>query len=85
MDCIDHSTNVTRFLEVMAARGMLRFHAAGARIKRLHFLQDHWAGQVVDRATGDHYAVDAWYFDHGVPALVLPAAVWRSLSDPWDI
>ena len=85
MDCIDHSANVTRFLEVLAARSLLRFHRAGPRVKRMRFLQDHWAGQVVERATAESYAVDAWYFDHGVPALVLPMAQWRVLPDPWDL
>ncbi len=85
MDCIDHSINVTRFLALLERRGLLRFHDAAPRLRRVRYLLDHWAGQIVERATGDSYAVDAWYFDHGVPALVLPVARWRSFSDPWDL
>jgi hypothetical protein len=85
MDCIDHSINVTRFLELLERRGLLYFHSTGARLKRVRGLSDHWAGQLIDRGDAQSYAVDAWYFDHGVPALVLPTARWRSLSDPWKL
>ncbi|HJV28515.1 MAG TPA: hypothetical protein VJ673_22745 [Aromatoleum sp.] len=36
MDCIDHSTNTTRFLEMMSARGWLHFHRV-LEPERRHF------------------------------------------------
>ena len=85
MDCVDHSINVTRFLHLLARRGLLRFHAVDQRVKRFDFFQDHWAGQLIDRASGMRYAVDSWWFDHGIPALVLPVEKWRTMSDPWRL
>lgn len=38
MDCIDHSTTTTRFLELMAARGWLRFHRVLAVERRAPYL-----------------------------------------------
>ena len=82
MDCIDHSTNTTAFLALLQKNGLLRFHEAGPRLKRMRFLAEHWAGQVIERATGAVYAVDSWYFDHGEPAVVMPERDWRWGRDP---
>ena len=38
MDCIDHSTTTTHFLELMAARGWLRFHRVLAAERRAPWL-----------------------------------------------
>ncbi|MCC4118320.1 hypothetical protein LLG90_23480 [Aromatoleum toluclasticum] len=38
MDCIDHSTTTTHFLELMAARGWLRFHRVLAVERRAPYL-----------------------------------------------
>lgn len=38
MDCIDHSTTTTHFLELMAARGWLRFHRVLAVERRTPYL-----------------------------------------------
>ncbi len=82
MDCIDHSTNTTRFLGVMRKHNMLRFHEVGDRLHRIRFLAEHWSAQVTERDSGSTYAVDSWYFDHGWPAVVMPVAEWRRGRDP---
>ena len=85
MDCIDHSVNTTAFLAVLQKHGLLHFHEAGPRLKRMRFLAEHWAGQVTERATGAVYAVDSWYFDHGEPAAVMPEREWRWGRDPREL
>ena len=64
MDCIDESTNTARYLELFQGRGLLRWHAVVERAYRAPFMLDqHWAGQIVELQTGNHYAVDSWHLD----------------------
>ena len=46
MDCIDHSTNTTRFLHMIEARGMLRFHHVLEPVRRTRFVLQHFGAQV---------------------------------------
>ena len=50
MDCIDHSLTTTRFLRLLEARGMLRYHSVDERVLRSRFLFfEHYAAQIVER------------------------------------
>lgn len=83
MDCIDHSTTTTHFLEMLVASGRLRFHTIQPRVMRSRFLvMDHWTAVLRDKASGELYAVDSWFGDNGDPAEVLPLADWRAGRDP---
>ena len=46
MDCIDHSTNTTRFLHMIEARGMLRFHHVLEPVRRTRFVLQHFGAQI---------------------------------------
>ncbi|TVT55469.1 MAG: hypothetical protein FHK80_14315 [Azoarcus sp. PHD] len=46
MDCIDHSTNTTRFLKLIEARGMLRFHRVLEPARRTRFVLQHFSAVV---------------------------------------
>ncbi|NMG76539.1 hypothetical protein GPA25_17400 [Aromatoleum diolicum] len=46
MDCIDHSTNTTRFLELMAARGWLRFHRVLPPARRALLIFQHFSAAI---------------------------------------
>ena len=49
MDCIDHSLTTTRFLKMLEARGMLRYHQVEDRVLRSRFLLfQHYAAQIVE-------------------------------------
>ncbi len=77
MDCIDHSTTTTSYLHYLARRGLLRFHRVLAPVHRAPILiNDHWSAQIEDM-NGERFAVDAWFFDHGHPAAVIPLEIWR--------
>jgi len=83
MDCIDHSNNAMRYLGLMRARGWLRFHATGPRVRRMRYLvAAHWTATIRERATGTEYAVDTWFRRNGYPAVVMPLALWRRGADP---
>jgi len=46
MDCIDHATNTTRLLEVMAARGWLRFHRVLPPERRTLLIFQHFSAAI---------------------------------------
>ena len=46
MDCIDHSTSTTRLLELVEARGWLRFHRVLEPARRTRFILQHFSAVV---------------------------------------
>lgn len=83
MDCIDHSTNATRYLALMREHGWLRFHDTGPRVLRTRFLvAAHWTATIRDRASATDYAVDTWFRRNGYPAVVMPLAQWKQGALP---
>ena len=92
MDCIDHSTTTTRFLEMMAARGWLHYHRVLPVQRRSRFLvSQHFSaaieelGPVRDDAhpSPERYAVDSWFVDNGEPAVILPLEEWMDWGGPY--
>ena len=84
MDCIDHSTNTERFLHLLADAGAIKFHRPGERRVRFRFLLlgEHWTATVIENQGDASYAVDAWFFDPGLAAAVVPFERWRAGYDP---
>lgn len=46
MDCIDHSTTTTRFLELLEARGMLRYHRVLTPARRSRIVVQHFSAVI---------------------------------------
>jgi hypothetical protein len=65
LDCIDESTNATTYLRLLERQGLLRFHRVLDRAYRRALLDQHWAGQIEDLATGERFVVDSWFADNG--------------------
>ena len=83
MDCIDHSTNTTAFLRLMEGAGLLRFHRVIGRLRRSEYLiSEHWTARVAEHGTGAEFSVDTWFFEPGVPAVIMPIAEWRAGGEP---
>lgn len=93
MDCIDHATTGTRLLRLLEARGALRFHRVLEPVKRTRWLMfEHYAAQIGERLVAEdeidadepyeHYVVDSWFVDNGLPAVVMPLANWRAGEAP---
>jgi hypothetical protein len=92
MDCIDHSTTTTRFLQLLAQWDALHFHRVGPVIRRGWVFQHFTATldelppsaaeamptTVSTSAQVPRYAVDSWFVDNGQPAVVLPLSEWFS-------
>ena len=85
MDCIDHSTNTTRFLQLVERRGILKFYQVLEPVKRGLFFTIHMAAQIAERtgfAQNAGFAVDSWFFDPGHPAEIYPLAEWLNGRRP---
>lgn len=81
MDCIDHSTNTTTFLDLLERRGWMRFHGVGERAERGRFLSEHWTARIVERDGGAQFAVDTWFLDPGEAAAIFTLEEW--LDGAW--
>jgi hypothetical protein len=86
MDCIDHSTNTTAFLHLLAERGALRWHKVLPPARRLRFwLLQHFSALIEEQAdenSGAKYVVDSWFVDNGEAAIILPLEDWEKGEGP---
>ncbi len=64
MDCIDHSTSTTALLELLAARGSLRYHKVLAPARRSRFLFQHFAAVIEEIAPPAPLAAPVKVPDH---------------------
>jgi hypothetical protein len=84
MDCIDHSRTTTRFLQLLAARGMLYWHVV-KQIETRHLwliFARHDSAVIEEKASGQRYVVDSWFVDNGQPAVILPLEAWKKGAGP---
>ena len=83
MDCIDHSHTTSAYLRFIEARGWLQFHRVLEPIHRAPLLvNDHWSARIEETASGEQYAVDTWFLDHGEPATLYPVREWLKGASP---
>jgi hypothetical protein len=83
MDCIDHSTNTTAWLNLIAERGWLRHHEVGDRVRRSRWvIFEHWSARIVESETRAEFAVDSWFHDPGNPAEIFPLRQWLAGAYP---
>lgn len=79
LDCIDESTNTTAFLRLIESRGWLSQHRVG-RPKSRGFLFDgrypHNTAVVIDKASGEAWAIDSWIPANGELPEIKPIRVW---------
>ena len=85
MDCIDHSTTTTRFLDMMQKRGWLRFHRVLMPERRVRFfVLQHYSAVIEElgpmrdpeHPAPERYVVDSWFRDNGKPAVIMPLEDW---------
>jgi len=89
MDCIDHATSTTRLLQMIEARGWLRFHRVLDSQRRAPFIVNQHFSAVVEQTVpppetegAGRYAIDSWFYDNGMPAVVLPLDDWLKGAGP---
>lgn len=88
MDCIDHAQTTTRMLQMLARRGLLRFHVVDEVHRRVRWLvAQHFSAVIREKddeasAAGARFVVDTWFGEHGDPAVVLPLEDWLDGEGP---
>ncbi len=79
-DCVDESVNTTIYLALLDRKGWLAHHTPGAPTARLPLfgggLGPHQTAVIIERETGESFAVDSWFHDNGHPAMIAPLAHW---------
>lgn len=80
LDCNDEAINTTTYLRLMQMRGLLQYHDI-LDIRRRGFFFNGWphtTAVIRERQTQRRYAVDAWFYDNGQPAVVVPFELWKT-------
>jgi hypothetical protein len=86
MDCNDEASNSNTYIKLMADAGLLRFHELRNTRVRNFFLNGwpHTTAVIGDLQTNAAYAVDSWFYDNGVPAVIIPLELWKTGWKPAD-
>jgi hypothetical protein len=83
MDCVDESTNTTTYLRMMERAGLLKWHRVEDRKTRnlFSFLRwPHTTAVISEKKNRKRWVVDSWFFDNGVPPVIMPLEKWL---DDW--
>ena len=83
MDCMDEAINTSQYLKFLEEAGVLKFNEASEPVHRGFFVDGMWphnSGAVREKATGEIYVIDSYYFDAGHDAAVVPLRKWL---DEW--
>lgn len=86
MDCNDEASNSTTYIKLMMQAGLIKHHELRDTKVRNFFLNGwpHTTAAIEDKSTGALYAVDSWFFDNGVPAVIVPLELWKTGWKPRD-
>jgi hypothetical protein len=79
LDCIDESTNTTTYLRLFEHQRLLRYHHVLDRAYRRALLDQHWAGQIEEIATGKRFVVDSWFADNGSLPYIQALNKWLNI------
>lgn len=83
MDCVDESTNTTTYMRMMQQDGLLHWHQVEDRKTRGFLIFGGWphtTAVISEKRSKKRWAVDSWFYDNGVPPVILPLQKW---SDGW--
>lgn len=86
MDCNDEASNSNTYIQLMMQAGLIRFHELrDTRVRNFFFNGwPHTTAAIEELKTGTLYAVDSWFYDNGVPAVIVPLELWKTGWKPAD-
>jgi len=86
MDCNDEASNSNTYIKLMMQAKLIRFHELRDTKVRNFFFNGwpHTTAAIADKETGAAYAVDSWFYDNGVPAVIIPLELWKTGWKPDD-
>lgn len=83
MDCIDESTNTSRYLNLFQDAGWLHWHRTAPRARRSWYIVDqHYTAVLEERESRRRYAVDSWYGPNGALPEIQPLEDWYRKRRP---
>jgi hypothetical protein len=74
MDCVDETFNTTTYLAMMKNDGLLRFHD----LMEPAYRWAHVSAVIIEKLSGEEYAVDSWFLDNGQPPFIIPLKQWKN-------
>lgn len=77
MDCIAESINTRTYLDRLNRAGLIRHHQLGEFIHRYTVVLQHVAMEIVEKDSGEHWAVDSWVGANGEEPEIIPYGDWR--------
>ena len=86
MDCNDEAINSTTYMRLLKNNGLLQLHEIEDMRTRNFFFTGwpHTTAVIHEKATGERYAIDSWFYDNGHAATVVPFAQWKANYKPAD-
>lgn len=84
LDCIAEAANTTVALILLDKEGLIRHHRVGYPQHRgfTRLRLPHNTASLFDNETGEHYALDSWFYANGEPPVCVPVSDWKSGYDP---
>jgi len=82
MDCVDVATNLTSYLLILEAHGLIKHHAAGPLYVKEDIIRKglsgwtHFAAILVEGQTKQKYAVDGWLLPSGKEPEIVEVEKW---------
>ena len=84
MDCVDESSNTTRYLLLLRSRGLLSHHDVLPPAWRgPPIIDPHYAARILEISTGRRFIVDSWWLDNGEPPILQSEPAWLRKEDPF--
>jgi hypothetical protein len=80
-DCVDEATNTTSYLTVLQSNGFLQHHTVGTPFSKENLLHGiggwpHWTAVLVEKPSGQKWAVDSWIYKNGENPAVVEVEKW---------
>jgi hypothetical protein len=81
MDCVDVATNLSSYMLILDRHHLLRHHSVGGVYVKEDYLKGysgwtHYAGILVEKGTGQKFAVDGWLLASGKPPEIVEIQKW---------
>ena len=86
LDCNDESINTTTYMRLMRQAGLLKWHQIEDTRTRNFFFNGwpHSSAVIRDTSTNTQFAVDSWFYDNGMPPVIVPLSQWKAGFRPAD-
>jgi hypothetical protein len=79
-DCIDEAFNTSTYLRLLELNDLLKHHTVIEQAYRQAIFDQHWAGQIQEKKTGDRYIVDSWFQPNGFLPVIQASQDWEDIS-----